>query len=778
MIRLLSVICLFILSSTQFLHAREKELFNNGWLFSIDKPVQDDCSSSSFNDKDWDKVTLPHTPRLEPLVVNDQWQGICWYRKHFSISEKVTGKRIYFRFEGAMNVAEVWVNGKMMIKHIGGYLPFVIDVTDVAVIGDGNVIAVKLDNRDNLVTGPKPLAKLDFNMYGGLYRNVWLISKEPIHISDPYLANKVAGGGMFVTYPNVDWTSATINVKTHLENQTSAPTTVKLLVQLSHDNRVLRSEVIEGIYIPAAGDKEVESSISIKRPNLWSPESPYLYDIKATVVVNGEFIDEESQRIGLREFDFRDGKLFLNGYATFLRGVNRHQEYPYIGYALSDNDQYRDAMKIKEAGFDYVRLSHYPHSEAFMDACDELGLVTIDAVLGWQYFGDSLFQQHVIETARQLIRRDRNRASVLAWEVSLNESGMSKAFMDTIHKVAHEEYPGKRFYTSGWKNYAYDIFLEARQHRLGHKPFDGSKPYIVSEYGDWEYYAQNAGLNQDSWGDLQQEERSSRQLLGAGEKRLLQQAKNIQEAHNDNFNTTASADGYWAMFDYNRGYADDLESSGIMSINRLPKYAYYFFRSQRDNYAQSNLYSCGPMAYIASNWTPESSLDVTVFSNCEKAELFLNGKSLGVQLPDSSAISNNLKHPPFTFKVPQFEPGVLEVKGFVKNEVVALYKVSTPGEPKSLEVKVDKSHIPFEFGVNDHAFVYIQVVDENGTIVPVNDKEVVVKAKGCTLLNQGVVITEAGIATLLIEFGNKSEKVVIEASMEGVKTKSFNLKLK
>lgn len=178
--------------------------------------------------------------------------------------------------------------------------------------------------------------------------------------------------------------------------------------------------------------------------------------------------------------------------------MNRHQEYPYIGYALSDNAQYRDAYKIKKAGFDYVRLSHYPHSPAFMDACDELGLVVADAILGWQYFADNdAFRNQCYRSARQLVRRDRNHPCVMAWEVSLNETKMPIDFMEVLDSIVHKEYPGENVYSCGWMPEVYDIYFQARQHRILHKDrmtFD--KPYIVSEYGDWEYYSNNAGLNQ------------------------------------------------------------------------------------------------------------------------------------------------------------------------------------------------------------------------------------------------------------------------------------------
>ena len=268
-----------------------------------------------------------------------------------------------------------------------------------------------------------------------------------------------------------------------------------------------------------------------------------------------------------------------------------------------------------------------------MDACDELGLVVIDAIPGWQYFNkDEAFQSQALQTCRDMIRRDRNHACVLAWEVSLNETRMPEDFIDRATSIAHAEYPGNQCFTAGWQEHGYDIYIQARQSRLNNYR-QPDKPYIVSEYGDWEYYAMNAGLNQELWQGLLKADRSSRQLLSDGEKRLLQQATNIQEAHNDNFTTPAFADCYWVMYDYNRGYATDLEASGIMSVNRLPKFSYYFFQSQRKPGNLSKLYQSGPMVFIASYWTEESDSKIRVFSNCEEVELILNGQIIGYQKP-------------------------------------------------------------------------------------------------------------------------------------------------
>src|SRR5208283_5729839 len=202
---------------------------------------------------------------------------------------------------------------------------------------------------------------------------------------------------------------------------------------------------------------------------------------------------------------------------------------------------------------------------------------------------------------------------------------------------------------------------QARQHGGCRKIND--QPCLISEYGDWEYYAQNAGLAQEKWKDLQPAERSSRQLRGDGEARLLQQALNFQEAHNDDLRTTAFADSAWVMFDYNRGYAPDLESSGVMDIFRLPKFSYWFFRSQRDAGERVAGRAVRPVLFIANYWTADSPREVRVFSNCEEVALYLNGRLVERHRLDTSRVSTNLKHAPFTFKPDRFQPGTLPAVG-------------------------------------------------------------------------------------------------------------------
>jgi beta-galactosidase len=734
------------------------EYFNLGWQFYRSNDTLEFPPSSAS----WDSVSLPHTANLEQLSVKDQWQGICFYRKNFIPDRNFRDKVITLQFDAAMNVADVWVNGKKTTHHLGGYLPFVVDLTDRIRFDSVNTILVRLDNRDNPVTGPKPLKILDFNMYGGLYRNVHFIVKEKIHLSNPIQADVVAGGGVFFSTRSANSQQAVFDIKCHVVNHTANDAIIIIKHQLiDSTGKTIVTLQSRDTAVESLHSMEILLSGSISNPGLWSPGSPCLYTLKTEVYAGGKLTDAQTDRVGIRTIHITPEGLWINGEKTFLRGVNRHQEYPYIGYVLSDEAQYRDAMKIKEAGFDFVRSSHYPMSPAFLDACDELGIMVLDAILGWQYFGNADFEKLALRSCRELIRRDRNHPAILAWELSINETSMPASFTDSARIIAHEEYPCEGSYAAGWVRQPYDIYIEARQHRHGLYP---EMPLIVSEYGDWEYYAQNAGFNQQDWKDLLEEERNSRQPRFAGEKRMLQQALNIQEAHNDNLSTHAIADAYWVMFDYNRGMAPDQEYSGIMDIFRIPKFSYSFFKSQRD-YSQFNPFS-EPMVFIASYWEPGVSNSVRVFSNCEEVELFIDGKSAGRKGADKNSLSTNLYHPPFTFDVHCTKPGTLKATGYINGKSAAEYAISSASAPDHLKLRIDESGI--SPARNDVIFVYATIMDENSNIVHNDNREVTFQAEGAVIIGPVKIHAEAGIATVLVRTLPSASEVTISVAADGL----------
>ncbi len=733
---------------------------NSAWHFYRDdqKTAQ---SSGEVPAAAWSRVDLPHTARLEAREAVNTWQGQAFYRKNFT-ARLQRGERAILRFEAAMNVADVWVNGKHFGQHLGGYLPFSFDVTDALKASGANEVTVRINNEDNKITGPKPLKDLDYIQYGGLYRGVSLTIKPPVHVTDEMLSATPAGGGVFVTYPKADQASALVRVKTEVSNSSAEAREVTLRHTLLRQGK-RAGDVVERIKLAAGERRHVELDLQVAQPALWSPKSPNLYQLQTTVDSGGRQ-DKVNTRIGIRRLAFNDQhQLLINGERMFLRGVNRHQEYPYVGYAISPQADYRDALLIKQAGYDYVRLSHYPHSPAFMAAADELGLVLLDAIPGWQYINpDPAFARQTVQTCADMIRRDRNHASVIAWECSLNETDMPQTLVDQLHRTVHQEYPGDQAFSAGWVPQTYDIYLQARQHRIGAKDKLPAKPLIVSEYGDWEYFAMNAGFNQTAWADLKEADRSSRQFLGDGEKRLLQQAKNVAEAHNDNFTTPAFADGYWVMFDYARGYAKDLESSGVMSIDRLPKYAYNFARSQRSASESSPAWGGGPMVSIASFWNKESSPLVRVFSNADEVELLVNGKSIGRKKSAPTAVHPHLAHPPLDFDTGSVQPGELKALAYLGGKLVATDIVRTPSLAAKLDVRLDDMGVKPVAG--DLVFVRAKLVDAKGNLVPESGRKVQFAAKGgYEMVGSGMSSTEAGIASVLVRVRNARGAVSAQA---------------
>ncbi|MBC7915700.1 MAG: glycoside hydrolase family 2 protein [Pyrinomonadaceae bacterium] len=756
-----------------------KSSFNSNWQFvkEFNGEINENLYSKTGN-LQWLSISLPHTANIEPLVTKTrQWQGISLYRKFFTLPQSSINKHIAINFEGAMQEADIYLNGDLIGKHIGGYLPFYVDLTGKVSPGKENCILVKLSNKDNPIIPPgKPLADLDFNYYSGIYRNTHLIIKDKLHIPDAVHANRIAGGGVMILQENVTPKSAKLIIKTEAFNQYAEDKKASLRTILYDKTGKRVAQNISSINQVKKNDfATFAPALMIQNPVLWTPENPYLYRLVTEVMVDNKVTDKLETKVGIRQFKFENDGFYLNGKKYGLRGTNRHQEYPYIGNALSDEAQYRDAYKIKQAGFNFVRSSHYPQADAFLDACDELGIFVMNSIPGWQFVGNAEFQNNSIKDVRDMMRRDRNHPSIILWEASLNESRMPRDYMERAHKAVHEEIPSGDVYTIGWVEQVFDVYSPARQHGKAPDYWKkySKKPLIIAEYGDWEYYAGNAGFNQKEFKDLKKEERSSRQLRAFGEKRLRQQALNYQESHNDNLKGTSAGDANWLMYDYNRGYANDLESSGIMDIFRLPKFSYYFYQSQ---VKPAGFYK--PTVYIASFWNSNSDPNVIVYSNAEQVELFLNGKSLGKKSPDTDVNSDKLPHPPFTFNLSSFTPGTLKAISYIKGKIAAIHSVSTPLTAKSLKLSADISNKSLSAGKNDVVFVYACVLDKNGTVVP--DASVSVKFEivqgDAEIIGGPSIDAEAGIATVLLKAGGNKGIIRIKASAEGLQAGTFEIK--
>ena len=702
----------------------------------------------------WERVDLPHTPFRPDLDGREHWLGECEYRRTLQASTTAArGSRYILNVGAAMHTTKVFVDDVECGRHVGGYLPFEIDLTNALADGETHTLVLALDNRDHPDVPPgKPYADLDFCWYGGLYREVELRVCPPVHITDPVGAGEMAGGGVFVRTIEASSESAVVSVRTHVRNSGVTKQTALIGVELLFDGQRVAYATSAEVEFGADQSAHTELTLTVPRPRLWSIDTPFMHEARITVrSASGHVLDEQIERVGLRRIDFsRSGGFQLNGRRIRLRGTNRHQETPYVGYAVSRVAQFRDARRIKEAGFDYVRLSHYPQSPHFLDACDELGIVVMNAIPGWQFIGGETFQRACYQNARDVIRRDRNHPCVVLWELSLNETQMPEEFMARLHAIGHEEMPGDQMFTCGWMD-RYDVFIHSRQHGEIHRWQNGDKALVIAEYGDWEFYAANEGFDQKTGAGVHEAWSNARQFRASGERGLRQQAWNHQIALNDTLSSPAVLDGQWCIFDYARGYHPVRAACGVMDVFRLPKFSYHFYRSQRDPSEGGANWTGGPVVFIASHWTAASDLRVLVYSNCDEVELRLDGRSLNRKRPDAVWMSQHLPHPPFVFDLPHFTPGALEAIGFIGNLPCCTHWVSTPETPAALELAIDGLGIAPGADETDVVIVHAFVRDRRGALCIEESGTVTFSVDGAaSLAGPAQIRAEAGIGSTVL----------------------------
>ena len=407
-----------------------REVFSMNPVWRFYKGSVAGAEAISFDDTEWAVVSLPNGIEYLPTEASGciNYQGEVWYRKHFTPADALKGKKLFLHFEAIMGKGKVFVNGRLMKEHFGGYLPVVVDVTDALKWGEDNVIAVWADNSDDPSYPPgKAQDVLDFTYFGGIYRDCWLVAHNPVFITDPNFEDEVADGGLFVAYDKVSDASAEVLLKAHLRNDSRKTFTGVVEYELQQPDGTQVAFLNDKIQIRPGKAVTSKDKITVKNPLLWSPETPTLYNLIVRIRDHeGKVVDGYRRRIGIRSVEFKgkDG-FWLNGkpYEEPLIGANRHQDFAVVGNAVPNSIHWRDAKKLRDAGMKVIRNAHCPQDPAFMDACDELGLFVIVNTPGWQFWNDAPeFAQRVYSDIRNLVRRDRNHACVWLWEPILNET--------------------------------------------------------------------------------------------------------------------------------------------------------------------------------------------------------------------------------------------------------------------------------------------------------------------------------------------------------------------
>ena len=600
--------------------------FNSGWRFHLGDVAG--AEQQGLDDSAWEVVTTPHTVQLMPAEASGcrNYQGIAWYRKHFTMPKECAGRDVTLHFEAIMGRQTLYVNGQKVQEHEGGYLPITLNLTAIGCrAGDDCVIAVCADNSDDKTYPPgKKQMTLDFAYHGGIYRDVWLIAKQKVAITDAVEENKVAGGGIFVHYANITAKSADVYINTEVRNSDTRPRTVTVEQSLSPS----AATVSQRVTLRPGEARTVTQHLKVKNPRLWSPETPYLYSLATRICDGKQSLDGGTTRIGIRSFEFvrtddaqgRQPGFYLNGQRYHqLVGANRHQDFSYVGNALPNSQQWRDAKRLRDAGFTIIRTAHYPQDPSFMDACDELGLFIIVATPGWQYWNkDKGWDEKVHQNTRSIIRRDRNHPCVLMWEPILNETRYPEDFALQALQITKDEYPypyrpvaAADMHSAGVKEH-YDVvygwpgddFKSQQAEREGRTEDVVRQPIFTREFGELvdDWYAHN-NLN-----------RASRSW---GERPMLMQALSLFRSTDELYKTTGQFIGgcQWHPFDHQRGYHPDPYWGGIYDAFRQPKTALSMFAATLSQPTEQ------PQVTIAHEMTQFSERDITVFSNCDSVRL-------------------------------------------------------------------------------------------------------------------------------------------------------------
>lgn len=707
-----------------------------------------------FNDKEWDLVSLPDGIEYVPSEASGcvNYQGEVWYRKHFTPEETWKGKQLFLHFEAIMGKAKVWINGTLVNEHYGGFLPVIANVTEYLNYEEDNVIAVWADNSNDPSYPPgKPQDMLDFTYSGGIYRDCWMIVHNNVFITDPNYENETAGGGLFVSFGHISQSQAEIRLDAHVRNSSNTYFSGKIEYQLfDKDNRRV-CQASKAFSVSKGKARNTSLTIKVEKPELWEPDSPYLYQLHVLLKdKSGHIVDGYRKRIGIRSIEFKgkDG-FWLNGkpYPYPLIGANRHQDFAIIGNALSNSLHWRDAKKLRDAGLRVIRNAHYPQDPAFMDACDELGLFVIVNTPGWQFWNkEPIFAQRVYSDIRNMVRRDRNHPSVWMWEPILNETWYPEDFAKNVVDILHEEYPYPYCYAGC------DVTAKGHEYFPIHftHPLNGAGGAFNTSKMDPKisYFTREWGDNVDDWNSHNSPSRVNRAW---GEIPMLVQAQGYAKTdykytcYDVLYRNTRQHMGgcLWHSFDHQRGYHPDPFYGGIMDAFRQPKLSYYMFCAQRPVEKNNRLIAeNGPMVFIANAMTPFSPKDVTVYSNCDEVRLTYckNGKQF---IYKKEKTDEGMPSPIITFKdvwdvmydkqlarKNKHEESYLLAEGIVDGEVVATHKVMPARRPSKIILWADNEGMETIADGSDLIIVIAAIADENGNIKRLNNYHIKFEIEG------------------------------------------------
>jgi beta-galactosidase len=719
--------------------ARYHLLMDRDWKFYLGD--NKDASAIDFNDNTWRLLDVPHDWSIEGEFNKDEPTGggggylptgIGWYRKQFVLPSAARGKQVSIQFDGVYMNSEVWINGHSLGKRPNGYISFVYDLTPYLVTGKKNTIAVRVDNSN------QPNSR--WYSGSGIYRNVWLNITNPVHISQ---------WGTFVTTPQVSDQSATVSVKTKIENNGTVATTAVLTATIIDENGKEVATSNTDVSLNSSKSDEFTQQLTVATPALWSVDSPHTYTLHSVITIGKKVTDEFTTPFGIRTLDYSATSGFsLNGKRIKMNGVCLHHDGGCVGAAVPLKIWEARLKVLKDMGCNAIRTSHNPPAPEFLDLCDKMGFLVMDEAFdAWEsgkvkndyhlYFDD--WSQ--IDVADQ-IHRDRNHPSVVLWSAGneipdqTKDKGIEliKALLTTFHRedptrpvtTANDDIAADNGATKlefmeaedivGY-NYV-DRWHERRELFYGIDHADHPNWKMIGTESD---AVRNAAVY--SLGTDLSKVRPN-YLAGMVRDELLWKFVAVHDY--------VIGDFMWTGIDYlgEARWPAKGSSSGEIDMTNLPKDGYYFYQSQWTN---------KPVLHLLPNWNWEGRegqiIPVLAYTNCDTVELFVNQKSYGIKVQEFPRQGNsggwNKYAKPFVNITTAdlhlswdvaYEPGTLKAVGRKNGKEVIVEEIRTAGKPASLRLTTDSGAVNSDG--RDVALVHVDVLDANGNVVPNADNKI------------------------------------------------------
>jgi len=717
-------------------------LFNNNWLFY--KGDFADGSNGGSANIHWEHIQLPHDWSIQGPF-SEQWAsatgylpgGIGWYKKNFATSKSWAGKQVYIYFDGVYKNSEVWINGHYLGKRPNGFIAFEYELTPYLNHTGNNVLTVKVDHSE--------FADSRWYTGSGIYRNVYLVVKNTTHFNL---------WGLMVSTPDISAKRATITVKADIRSKKPKEKIAFKVSLLDNSGRPVLSAQKE--LVTADSISTIKIDRDLPSPRLWDTEHPYLYTLVASLIKDGKVIDVEKQQVGIRSIRFdKDKGFFLNNVSTKLKGVCIHDDAGALGVAVPKEVWVRRLKILKDAGVNALRLSHNPHADYLYDLCDQIGFLVMDEafdeweigknkwVNGWNMGTPSkngyheYFKEWADRDLRDMVLRDRNHPSIIFWSIGNEIDYPNDPYSNPILNTGRNP----QIYGKGYlpdHPPASEITGIAKRLASDVKLVDTTRPVtaalagvIMSNDVGYPEALDVVGYNYQEYRYTEDHKKYPNRIIYGSENSMQAQAWAAVDT-----NEYISGQFLWTGIDY-MGEAGKWpqrsSGAGLIDLAGFKKPEYFFRQS---------LWTSKPMVFIGNtpisgkedgglwshrrvqhnwNWPVDSKMRVECFTNCDEAELFINGKSQGKQSKANAAS-----------KIPHwdvdYQPGVVLVKGYKNGKLVATDSITTAGDASALEAAADQT--VFKSGYMGLSQVEIRVTDSDGNPVYAAKNEIQVTVEG------------------------------------------------